>query len=41
MDRHEWRTDARTVDTIEVRQAPVTTTASYVVEAGASALHAA
>jgi alkaline phosphatase D len=35
----EWRTDVRTVDTIEVRRTPVTTTASYSVEAGASVLH--
>ncbi|MFI5913197.1 alkaline phosphatase D family protein [Dactylosporangium sp. NPDC051541] len=41
VDRHEWRTDARTVDTIDVRQTPVTTTASYAVAAGTSALHAA
>jgi alkaline phosphatase D len=29
-----WRTDVRVVDTIEVRQAPVHTSASYAVEAG-------
>jgi alkaline phosphatase D len=33
-----WRTDVRTVETIEVRRTPVTTTASYTVEAGASVL---
>ncbi|GAA0920225.1 alkaline phosphatase D family protein [Virgisporangium aurantiacum] len=38
IDRHSWRTDVRTVDSIEVRQSPVTTTASYVVPAGASTL---
>jgi alkaline phosphatase D len=35
-----WRTDMRTVETIEVRRAPVTTSASYVVEAGTSTLRA-
>jgi alkaline phosphatase D len=38
VDRHTWRTDVRTVDTIAVRQAPVTTSASFVVEAGSSKL---
>lgn len=33
-----WRTDVRTVETIEVRQAPVSTSASYAVEAGTSTL---
>jgi alkaline phosphatase D len=33
-----WRTDMRTVDTIEATQAPVYTSASYVVESGTSAL---
>jgi alkaline phosphatase D len=33
-----WRTDVRTVETIEVRRAPVTTSASYTVEAGTSTL---
>jgi alkaline phosphatase D len=32
--RDEWRTDVRVVDTIEVREAPVRTAASFVVEAG-------
>ncbi|UAC02146.1 alkaline phosphatase D family protein [Dactylosporangium vinaceum] len=41
VDRREWRTDARTVDTIDVRQAPTATTASYVTEAGTSTLHSA
>lgn len=35
-----WHTDVRNVDTIEVRRTPVTTTASYVVETGSSAIHA-
>ena len=35
-----WRTDIRTVETIEVRQTPVTTSASYTVDAGTSALAA-
>ena len=34
-----WRTDVRTVETIEVRRTPVTTSASYSVEAGTSVLH--
>ena len=38
VDHHEWRTDARTVETIAVREAPVTTTASYTVESGTSTL---
>ncbi|MGK5682661.1 alkaline phosphatase D family protein [Actinoplanes sp. URMC 104] len=33
-----WHTDVRTVDTIEVREAPVTTSASWVVEEGTSTL---
>ncbi|MFG2044163.1 alkaline phosphatase D family protein [Dactylosporangium sp. NPDC048998] len=33
-----WRTDARTVDTIATRTAPVSTSASYVVEAGTSSI---
>jgi alkaline phosphatase D len=37
----QWRTDVRNVDTIAVRTTPVATTASYVVEAGSSVLHAA
>jgi alkaline phosphatase D len=32
--RDAWRTDVRVVDTIEVRNAPVYTSASYAVEAG-------
>jgi alkaline phosphatase D len=36
--RHTWRTDVRTVDTIAVRTAPVSTSASFVVEAGSSTL---
>ncbi len=38
VDRHSWRTDVRTVDTIAVRQAPVRTGASFVVQAGSSTL---
>jgi alkaline phosphatase D len=38
IDEQSWRTDMRTVETIEVRRAPVTTSASYVVEAGTSTL---
>jgi alkaline phosphatase D len=34
IDRDVWRTDVRVVDTIEVRQAPVRTAASFVTEAG-------
>ncbi len=41
VDGSAWRTDARTVETIDVRDTPVTTTASYVVEAGASTLRPA
>ncbi|GAA3958066.1 alkaline phosphatase D family protein [Actinoplanes auranticolor] len=37
--RGEWRTDVRTVETIEVRRTPVSTSASYSVEAGTSAVH--
>ncbi|MGI5242747.1 hypothetical protein [Dactylosporangium sp. CA-139066] len=33
-----WRTDARTVDTVATRTAAVSTSASYVVEAGTSTL---
>jgi alkaline phosphatase D len=32
--RESWRTDVRVVDTIEVREAPVYTSASFAVEAG-------
>ena len=39
VDRGGWRTDVRTVETIEVRRAPVTTSASYAVPAGTSAVH--
>jgi len=38
VDHDLWRTDARTVDTIEVPEAPTTTSASYVVPAGESTL---
>ena len=38
VDHDSWRTDVRTVDTIAVRQAPVSTSASFVVEAGTSTL---
>jgi len=38
VDRHAWHTDVRTVETIAVRQAPVSTSASYVVEAGTATL---
>jgi alkaline phosphatase D len=38
VDHQTWCTDVRTVDTIAVRQAPVSTSASYVVEAGTSKL---
>ncbi len=38
-DRDGWRTDVRTVDTIEVRQAPVRTGASFVIPSGASTHH--
>ncbi|WP_311776102.1 alkaline phosphatase D family protein [Paractinoplanes abujensis] len=36
--RSVWHTDVRTVDTIDVREAPVTTSASWAVEAGTSVL---
>jgi len=36
-----WRTDARTVDTIATRTAPVSTSASFAVESGTSTLHPA
>jgi alkaline phosphatase D len=38
VDHDSWRTDVRTVDTIAVRQAPVRTSASFVVEAGSAKL---
>jgi alkaline phosphatase D len=41
VDRREWRTDVRTVETIDVRRTPVTTSASYVVESGTSNLEPA
>jgi alkaline phosphatase D len=41
VDQEHWQTDARTVETIDVRRTPVTTTASYVVESGRSTLHTA
>ncbi len=34
VDRNSWRTDVRVVDTIETRQAPTRTAASFIVEAG-------
>ena len=34
LTKDAWRTDARTVDSIEVRESPTRTTASFVVEAG-------
>jgi alkaline phosphatase D len=39
LSRRAWRTDARTVDAIDVRESPVRTTASYTVESGRSTLH--
>ncbi|MCS7481505.1 alkaline phosphatase D family protein [Umezawaea endophytica] len=39
VDRDRWRTDVRVVDTIDVREAPVATAASFVVEAGSSVIH--
>ena len=36
-----WHTDVRTVESIDVRRSPVTTSASYAVEAGSSTLHTA
>ena len=41
VNHRAWQTDVRTVETIAVRRTPVTTTASYVVESGSSALHQA
>jgi alkaline phosphatase D len=35
-----WHTDVRTVETIDVRRTPVTTSAAYVVESGTSILQA-
>ena len=34
LTKDSWRTDARTVDSIEVRESPTRTTASFVVESG-------
>ena len=36
MNRSAWHTDVRTVEAIDVRETPVTTSASYAVEAGTS-----
>ncbi|MET0424084.1 MAG: alkaline phosphatase D family protein [Actinoplanes sp.] len=36
--RSAWHTDVRTVDTIDVRESPVRTSASYAVEAGVAKL---
>ena len=38
VNRSAWHTDVRTVETIDVRETPVRTSASYAVEAGASTL---
>jgi alkaline phosphatase D len=38
VSRSAWHTDVRTVDTIDTRTAPVSTSASYAVEAGTAAL---
>ena len=38
VDSEVWRTDVRTVETIETRRAPVSTSASYSVEAGTSVI---
>jgi alkaline phosphatase D len=40
VNRQAWHTDVRTVQTIDVRRTPVTTSASYVVESGTSTLQA-
>jgi alkaline phosphatase D len=39
VSRGTWRTDVRVVDTIDRRDAPTTTAASFVVEAGHSVIH--
>jgi phosphodiesterase/alkaline phosphatase D-like protein len=39
--RSVWHTDVRTVETIDVRRTPVSTTASYAVESGTSTLTSA
>jgi alkaline phosphatase D len=36
----EWRSDMRTVDSIAVRDAPITTSASFVVASGTAGAHA-
>ncbi|GIF67495.1 alkaline phosphatase [Asanoa ishikariensis] len=41
VDRHGWRTDVRTVDSIETRHSPVRTQASFAVAAGTSRIVAA
>jgi len=41
VDRDRWRTDVRNVATIDVRDSPTTTAASFVVEAGSSVVHPA
>jgi alkaline phosphatase D len=41
VNRRQWHTDVRVVETIDVRRTPVTTSASYVVEAGSSRLQSA
>jgi alkaline phosphatase D len=41
LTRDAWRTDARTADSIEVRESPTRTTASFVVEAGRPGLQEA
>jgi len=38
VNRSAWHTDVRTVATIDVRETPVTTSASYAVEAGRSTI---
>jgi alkaline phosphatase D len=38
VDTHAWRTDVRTVPTIDAREAPVGTSASFTVETGTSRL---
>ncbi len=39
VDRGSWRTDVRNVESVEVRESPVSTAASFVVEAGSSVVH--
>ncbi|WP_281179800.1 hypothetical protein [Actinoplanes subtropicus] len=38
VNRSAWHTDVRTVETIDVRETPVSTSASYAVEAGTSTI---